>query len=353
MDDTAQPLAAETDPFAQAAEAFKTFDPAAEEAPETPERPRDEKGRFASQQEEAEEIEAEEGEPEAAASDEEQDEGEDAAEEAQQSAVEMPSSWSKEDAEIWSALPPDVQGKIAEREGQRDAAVNHKFQEAANLRKAHEAEISEAQANRQRYAEALDFVISTVQPQQPSPTMLDPNSNDYDPDAYHLRKANFDQQIAWLQSLAGQRQTIAAQEQAEAERATKEKAEELNRATGPAFIKDFPDAADPQKAQTFFGGLVDYALKAGAPQEFFQNGPMTAIEWHLIAKARAFDELQAAKARVKQEPKPEPRKATPAVRPGVATTASAAKAATAQKARDRLAREGSVEAGAAVWKQFL
>src|SRR6476620_7646280 len=167
MDETAQPdVAAETDPIALGAEAFKVA------LGQAPERPRDESGRFTStaeaQPDEGEEINAEEGEePGAAESDEDTDEGEEAAEEAQPEAVDMPASWSKEDAEIWSELPPEAKARIAEREGQRDAAVGQKFQEAANLRKAHEAEIIEARTNRERYAQAIDQVMSLVQPQQP------------------------------------------------------------------------------------------------------------------------------------------------------------------------------------------
>ena len=55
-----------------------------------------------------------------------------APDEGQPEPVDMPASWSKEDAETWSALPADAQAKIAEREGQREQAVNAKFQESAN-----------------------------------------------------------------------------------------------------------------------------------------------------------------------------------------------------------------------------
>ena len=149
MLDTAQPLAAETDPVADAAQAFKVSLGQAD----APERSRDDRGRFASPREagdapdEDEEIEAAEAdEAEAAENVEETDDDAETAEEAQSELAAMPSSWAKEDAEIWSELPPEAQARIAEREGQRDAAVNQKFQDAANLRKAHEADIRQARA---------------------------------------------------------------------------------------------------------------------------------------------------------------------------------------------------------------
>src|SRR3546814_10137478 len=43
-------------------------------------------------------------------------EADEAAEEAQPEPVEMPASWSKDDAELWASLPPETQAKLAERQ---------------------------------------------------------------------------------------------------------------------------------------------------------------------------------------------------------------------------------------------
>jgi GH24 family phage-related lysozyme (muramidase) len=53
-----------------------------------------------------------------------QDGEDEAAEEAQPDAVAMPASWSREDERLWSTLSPEAQARIAEREGQRDAAIS-------------------------------------------------------------------------------------------------------------------------------------------------------------------------------------------------------------------------------------
>jgi hypothetical protein len=229
MTDTAQPeTAAETeavDPIEAAANAFKTFD---ESAPDREDRPRDANGRFVGNQPEIEaEEEAEESEPEAESQEVEQ-EADEAAEEAQPEAVDLPTSWPSEMAETWKSLPPETQDFIVKREGERDAAVNAKFQEAANLRKANEAEINEAKTNRQRFAEAADFLMSMVQPQKPPASMLNPNSSDYNPDAYHLGSRRYEEQVGLLQTVAQQRSEIAQQEQAESERARAQRVAEIN-----------------------------------------------------------------------------------------------------------------------------
>lgn len=349
MNDTAQPVpAAETDAsLDDVALAFKVSLGQAEPT----ERLRDDQGRFASAQ--AEEAEEEiEAEAEAGAeSHDEEDEDEGAADEAQQP-VDLPNSWPAEKAEEWQSLPPATQAFIREREGQRDAAVNAKFQEAANVLRTNESVVTEANTNRQRYAEAVDHVLALIQPQWPSATMLDANSGDYDPDTYHLQRAQAERQLGIIQSLSAQRENITAQEQQEAERAQQQQVEELNRNTAPAFLKDYPEAGDGEKAGAFFQGLVKFALDSGAPATFFQNGPVSAVEWHMIADAQKWRQLQAAKAKVKTEPKPE-QKTAPAVRPGVTTPRSARIAASQQKDRDRLARSGSIEDAAAVFKHIL
>lgn len=353
MDDTAQPLAAETDPMAAAAEVFKAFD--ANPAPDEPEPvPRDEQGRFAPRTPAEEtEIEAEEGQPETAESDAEQaPEGEEAAEEAQPPAVEMPASWAKEDAEIWSALPPEVQGKIAEREGQRDAAVNLKFQEAANVRRAVEAIQAEAQANREQAIAATDAAIQLLQPQWPSPSMLDVNSGDYDPDTYHLQRAQAESAQAQIQQLFGQRQNLVAQAQQQQQAAEAQHAAMINQATMPAFEAAYPEIKERAKAEPFLAELMKFAHEAGAPPEFFTSGPITALEWHLIADAKKWRDHQAALKKVKAEQKPAPKAAQPAVRPGVTTPRSAVEATKRKAAMERLGRTGSIEDAAAVFKNF-
>lgn len=357
MEDTAQPQAAETEPLSlhqsldNAADAFKAA------LGQQDDRPRDDRGRFArpetAETEETDEIETEEGveTSEPAANDVETDEGEDAAEEAQQSAAAMPASWAKEDQELWETLSPDVQGRIAEREGQRDAAVNQKFQESANARRLAEAQIAEAQANRANYAQALDAVLQMVQPQWPSPSMLDVNSDDYDPDGYHLQRARAEQDQGLFQQLSTQRQQIAAQAQREDAIREQQAAMTINRATLPAFETAYPEIKEQGKATAFLNELMDFARSRGAPVEFF-DGTVTAVEWHLIADAKKWHDHQAAMTKVKAG-KPEPRKAQPAVRPGVTTPKSTIQKHQMQKAHERLARTGSVEDGAAIWKNFL
>jgi hypothetical protein len=365
MSDTAQPSgAAESevvsakDALASAAEAFKL---SLGQAPARELPPRGEGGRFVAaeaaddetdldpglRRDDEDQFDAqEEADPASSsdANDEEADTGE-AGEEPQPEPRAMPSSWAREDEMLWSSLPPEAQAKIAAREGQRDRAVNLKFQEAANVLKANEGLLAEAQGSRQRYADAIEQVLSLVVPQPPPRTMLDPNSDDYDPDAWHYRKAVHEDTIAFLDQHKGQLGQIRAQDQLQSFQA-------INGATRDAFIASVPDIADQAKAPAIFQDLIDYAISLGSPADIFQ-APTTALEWHVLWKAREYDRLQQARARVKETPRPEPRKPQPAVRPGVTTPRAAIEQHKRGAALDRLRKEGSVDAGAAAIKHLM
>jgi hypothetical protein len=157
------------------------------------------------------------------------------------------------------------------------------------------------------------------------------------------------QQIA---ELTRQRDGVLAQEREESERAEKAAYEAIEATAAPAFVKAYPEVTDPAKERAFLGELVSFAVERGIPADQFKQ-PVTSAELHILADALAFRKLQTAKAKVGSDPKPEQRKAQPAVRPGVTTSRSAVQAAGRAKDFERLASEGSVAAGAAMWKHFM
>jgi hypothetical protein len=355
MTDTPQPeTAGETvvsreDAIENAADAFKVH------LGQVPERPRDEQGRFtAAQQEEIEaaaeaqeveeEVESQEGEQEA----------DEAADEAQPEAVDLPPSWPSELAEEWQTLPAPVQEKIVAREAEREAAVNAKFQEAANVRRANEGLIAEAQQSRQAFIEAADAALALIQPQWPSETMLVPGSADYNPDAYHYHLAQAQRAQREVEGIQQQRQHALAQLTSAAEAQAFEEINQIEAKTRPALFKDVPELTDPAKSQGALAGIVHYAIESGIPAEVF-NDPdqakyVTSAQIHLAWKAQQYDKMTAAKGKV--TPKAQ-KPAAPPVRPGVTTSKSQIQAVQRKGVTDRLKREGSVEAGAAYFKTIL
>lgn len=349
--DTAQAIgSAENIALDDAASAFKAFtDP-------TPAQPRNDRGQFASGHEEAAEEEddldpqdAEDGIDDA---DDDEQEVDEAAEEAQPDAVDMPSSWSKEDAEIWQALPADAQAKIAEREAQREAGLNSKLMEAANARKLVEQQAAEANANRDAYAQAIDQVVGLLTFPKPDPAQYGLGTEQYDRDAYDLALYQWESAQGQLQSLHQQRQMIAAQQEQEAQAARQRAMEEVEAVAWPKLLAEVPELSDPVKGKQVIGDIVRYAVEQGLPQDAFQNGAVNSHEMRLLWKAKEYDRIKSAETRVKAG-NPPPKPATPPVRPGGITPRATVQANRLGKAQTRLAKEGSIEAGAAVFKHFL
>lgn len=349
--DTAQPAMA-ADPnvqLANAAEAFKAF---TSDAPI--ERPRDDKGRFAPSEGE-QDLDEPELESEGEAEDDvEQEADAEADDESQPEPVKMPTSWSKEDAELWESLPADAQGKIAEREAQREQAVNQKFQEAANVRKETETQLAEANANRDAYKQAIDEVLSLVSPVKPDPRAYGAGTGNYNREAYDLAVLEFEQQSTLVTQLRQQQQAIAAQQEEETARAYQAEIAAIEEVARPRFVADVPELTDPAKAPQVLSDIVQYAIEAGIPSSVFEAGSLSAVtsaELHIAWKAREYDRIKSAQGKVRETTAPKP--AQPAVKPGVTIPRSATKATAMRKASERLASEGSIEAGAAVWKNFL
>lgn len=350
-EDTGQPLAApETqDPKAAAADAFRNYEPEAG-ARELP--PRAPDGKFAKA---TEEIEAE-AEPETVEAEaESQVEGEqepEAADEAQPEELILPESWPADKAELWNTLEPDAQAYIRQRDAEQKAAINAKFMETANARKAAEAQIAEAQANRANALAVLDTAIAVLQPQAPPLSMLDINSSDYDPDSYHYQKAQAESQAQYVQSLLVQRQQLTAQEQQEALNAVQQQDAEINEKLGPAFMAEYPESVDPQKAQGFFADLIKFGVEAGLPAEMFRQSQPNIAEWQLLADAKKWRAHKAALEKARQG-KPEPKKAQPVVRPGVTTPRSAIEATKQRSDMERLDRTGRYQDAAPIFKRLM
>lgn len=334
--DTAQPSAAETDPnaaIAAAADAFKQFDNPA---------PRDDAGRFAAKEIETVADDEPEGELEAA-DDEGEIEGEDeAADEAQPQPLPMPTSWSKEQAEHWDALPPETQAFVAEREGQRDAAINSKFQEAANVKK-------EAAKARDDLMGQLDLIISTITPVKPDPRAFGYGTQQYNQAAFEVAAADYQVQAETLEALRSERETLAHQTVQEENKAFQEWKQQHEAEWAPVLLTNVPELKDPAKAEPALRGIISYAVANGIPAETFAEDmqeQITSAQLNLVWKAMEYDRLKASG-------KPVARQVSPALKPGVTSPRSATKAAAYKRDTDRLAKSGSIEAGAAIFKHHM
>lgn len=352
MTDTAQPeMAAETDALAQAADAFKAF------TSEQPVKARDDQGRFASEQPVEEQAEPEELEAEAEAEAGDEGEADDDGQETAEQAQPLPPSWPADKAEVWETLPADAQAFIAERDAEQLRATNAKLQESANVRKAAEAAQAEAIANRTQYAQAIEIVASALYAPEPDPRQYGAGTGQYDREGYDLALAKHRDSQSAITQLAEQYQAVKAQEAQEAEAAAQQRKQaeaaymtQVETEYRPRLFADVPALNDPAKAPAVVNELLEYARSTGFGEHLFTPdnlATVTSPEIHMLWKAQQYDRLKAAKA------EPKPKLAGPAIRPGVSSPRSATRAAQGQKIMERLDREGSIAAGAAMFKHLL
>jgi hypothetical protein len=353
--DTAQPeTAAENGDF-DPVSAFDTF--LADEGilPGEP-APRDERGRFAPKgaaEEPLDETEAEEGETPEFAEDEGEEQPEDeAADEAQpEASVPLPPSWSKEDEADWRALPASIQKTLSVREAQREHAVNSKFQEAANVRKAAEAQAQEAANNRDRYIRETEALAAALVGTPPPISMLHQNSPDYDPDTYHLMRAEYEQATQYAQTLKQQAAQAKADGLAQQQAAERAQFEAVESEWQPRLLATVPEFADPTKSEAIKNELRNYGYQMGIHPEALAEA--TSRDALLLWKAMQFDKQQAATQRVKAQAKPQSKPVSPALKPGVPVPQSAARRGQIDKARARLASTGRGEDAVALFEKLL
>lgn len=100
---------------------------------------------------------------------EEQPSGEEpeAAEPAEVPPIEPPRSWTKEAKEQWQSLPRETQEYLAQREQERDREVRRSQNDAAEQRKAIEAETQKAEQVRKDYEAKLASVMQTLHDSSP------------------------------------------------------------------------------------------------------------------------------------------------------------------------------------------
>ena len=341
-DDTAQALApAETDPVADAAAAFK-----AQREPE--QQQRDDRGRFASNDPEPEEVPDEEiAEPDHWIEPEPGEVDDEAEPETADEAQSLPPSWPAEQAEQWAQLPAEVQSFLTTREAERERTLNAKFQESANARKEFELSKREADAKRSELLEALGTVEALYNAPEPDPRDFGYGTQQYDAAGYNAAVAQWHQNARALAQLKEQR-TALAKEQAEAEDKSFKAWKEAHEAEyWPKFVSLAPELKEPAKAAPFLRSLAEYAVANGIPAENFDEenrDAITSAQLAILTKAQRYDALMAKQA------KPRPKAPGPAVKPGVSSARTATKQTKIQKAYDRVAREGSLESGAGLFR---
>jgi hypothetical protein len=259
-------------------------------------------------------AEDEDGDPEDPDADPDLNDEDEEDEEAQPEPIPAPVSWDKDAKEAFEQLPRELQATVAEREAQRDKAIQSATTEAANAKRNAVAEANALFADQQRqYASHLEQIAAQLAPQAPDPTLAVT-----DPTAYV-------QQLAYFQSQDAQhRQMVQQAEQAKSEAAQREtitRQHELQQEHTILSEKLGDDWTDTGKRKALLTSLEEVGALLGYAPEIQGQANATdilalkaAADWK--AKADKYDKLQGTRMAAVRAAKDAPRVS----KPGTAAT---------------------------------
>lgn len=286
---------------------------------------------------EGEEPEGEQEEAEEAESEEQEEEEGEAPE-----PIAAPVSWDKDAKEAFAQLPRELQETVAEREAQRDKAIQSATTEAANAKRNAVAEANALFAEQQRqYASHLEQVVARHAPQPPDPALAA-----QDPTAYVQALAYFNAESAQYHQM--QQQALKARDEADQrDNLTRQhEIQETHRLMGEALGETWTDTA---KRQVLLTGLETVGAALGYTPELINQATATdlkalvaASEWK--AKADKYDQLQGTKMEAVRAAKGKPRVQKPGVTAGNAEKSARSREATWQQVKATGGRSGDAAA---------
>jgi hypothetical protein len=285
-------------------------DPIEDETART-EQPRD-KGRFASPQK-SEPVEGEDAARPQDATGETQE-----ADPAEKPPLELPRSWSKDKAEVWNALSRDAQEYLLDHDKTSSTETRRVQNEAAELRKAAEAERTAATQARTQYESAAQNALAVLQTQQAA------EFGDIKTDADVMRLATDDPfRFTQWQARQMQIQNQARDVWQLGQQREQEKAETFKtwaQEQDAKFTKQFPVFADAEQGPKVRASVTTYLTKEiGVPEEALQKLWNTdlfrdAMWQRVVYEASRFHKAQQDAKSAVQAPKPQVQK------PGTSST---------------------------------
>lgn len=267
---------------------------------------------------------------------------------AQQPTIEPPRSWSKEEKAEFATYPPEAQEKIARREQERDTAIRRAQNEAAEQRKAIDAERNEVQQARQRYEQALPALLNTLQEQQRG-EFADIRSMS---DVEKLAREDWPRYALWdaqQKKIAAVAQEVQATQQRQAQEysaqwndyATKQDKLLMDRVpelTDKTKAQRFADAAASVYRNVGFDDAELADLWSGKKSISLRDARLSQI----VIDAARWREAKANAAKVTKTPPP------PVQRPGTASAAITAADAEIQALEKAFNKDPSVKNAAAL-----
>jgi hypothetical protein len=181
-------------------------------------------------------------------------------EESAHQGIEPPSSWTKQDREVFSALPPEAQAIIARRDSEQNAAFKQKTTEIAEHRKALESTFQTVQQERQTYAQNLRQLLAVAMPEAERFSQIDWTRLAQEQPADYVRMtAERDALRGRLGTIAGELQQVEVQSQ----QAQAYQFAQIRQAEQQRLVEAIPEYGDPEKGPAKIASVRNWLSKKG------------------------------------------------------------------------------------------
>ncbi len=258
--------------------------------------------------------------------------------------IEPPRSWSKEARERWATLDPDTQNYLLERDREDSTAIRNAQNQAAEERKALEAQRLAAEQVQKQYESALPVLLQNMETQVAG-EFTDIKSMD---DVEKMARDDWPRFNLW-QAHQMKINAIRQELDASVERQNKEKATEWQTYVAKEdalFAESVPEIADPEKGPKLREQAVKYLKDIGyTDTELAEQWNSGYLRNHKVQRAIVDAvKYREAQAQVKSTP---PKPVPPVTqRPGVAQGRNAERESLLKNLEQKLDKTGSWKAAA-------
>lgn len=209
--------------------------------------------------------------------------------------IRAPDTWSGDAKETFQGLPSDIQEQIVNREKVRESGLGKKFQETAELKKQAEAELDQVHRLRSELEQRVSN-FSDEQISRPDASMLDINSESYDPDQYHLQMAQVDSRKETQERARAESRKMSEEKQAEDQTVIQRQIQEHGRILGERFPSW---KKDPERGAKAVRDIRDYLVTQGVDRAVADN-VFDANMITIAFKAKQYDAMKAKEASAKK-----------------------------------------------------
>lgn len=258
--------------------------------------------------------------------------------------IEAPRSWTKDEKERFATLPRETQEYIASREQEREHATRQSQNEAAEQRKAYEAQRAQAEQARQQYEAALPLLLKQLHDTHMG-EFADIKTID------DVQKLSVDDPVRYVKWNAQQQRiaAIAQQQQAAQQRQAEEFSRQWSdfaRKQDELLLERAPELKDETRAAKAAANakqvLKDHGFSDQELSDLFNGKQALSLRDYRVQLLV----LDGVKYREAKSAKPAPKSVPPVQRPGVAQPKGADDAVQALK--DKFERTGDLKHAAAL-----